>query len=169
MMTKYTAFEDGQMIATGDMAAMITAQRDALTRHVNLLIFDDATGKVRDVDTRDAPPPTRGRPKLGVKAREVTLLPRHWDWLSQQRGGASAAIRRLVEDARRNEAPNSKAGQNAAYAFLSSVAGDLPDYEEALRVLFAGDSEGFAAAITSWPADIQGYALRLLNAGRTAD
>src|SRR5262245_35394061 len=29
----------------------------------------------------------RGRPKLGVIAREVTLLPRHWDWLATQPGG----------------------------------------------------------------------------------
>ena len=87
-MTNYTAFEGFDVVATGDMTAMIAAQRAALPRGVNLLIYEDDTGQVRDVDLRDAPPPQRGRPKLGVKPREVTLLPRHWDWLADQRGGA---------------------------------------------------------------------------------
>ncbi len=98
-MTHYTAFEGPDIIATGDMTAMIAAQRAALPRGVNLLIYDDATGAVRDVDLRDAPPPQRGRPKMGVKSREVTLLPRHWTWLNEQKGGASAALRTLVDDA----------------------------------------------------------------------
>jgi len=79
-MTYFTAFEDHKIAAKGDMPAMITAQREAATRGVNLLIYDDTTGEVRDVDLRAAPPPARGRPKMGVKAREVTLLPRHWEW-----------------------------------------------------------------------------------------
>ena len=83
-MTLYTAFENQTVVAVGDMSAMIAAQRDASARGLNLLIYDDATGEVRDVDLRDAPPPARGRPKMGVKAREVTLLPRHWDWLRSQ-------------------------------------------------------------------------------------
>ena len=164
-MTNYTAFEDGKIVAIGDMSAMITAQRAFLPRGINLLIFDDASGKVRDVDLRDAPPPARGRPKLGVKAREVTLLPRHWEWLGQQRGGASAALRRLVEDAARADASkhDPKAGQNAAYSFLSAIAGDLPDYEEVLRALFSSETDRFAALIAAWPTDVQKYAMQLLT------
>ncbi|MEJ6398320.1 DUF2239 family protein [Yoonia sp. 208BN28-4] len=162
-MTHYTAFEGTQITAAGDMAAMIAAQRAAIVRGINLLIFDDATGQVRDVDLRDAPPPTRGRPKMGVKAREVTLLPRHWTWLSEQRGGASAALRRLVEDEMRRTAhqKDPKAARNAAYAFLSAIAGDLPHYEDALRHLFADKPDDFAAIATKWPNDIYRYAMRL--------
>ncbi len=162
-MTTYTAFDGQNRIATGDMAAMITTQRAAVPRGVNLLIFDDATGKARDVDLRDAPPPARGRPKLGVTAREVTLLPRHWDWLAQQRGGASAALRRVVEAEIRRTAgqPDPEAAKNATYAFLSAIAGDLPGYEEALRQLFAGQKEAFCALIAVWPDDIRSYARRL--------
>lgn len=162
-MARYSAFDGTNMIAQGDMTAMIAAQRVALPRGVNLLIFDDATGQVRDVDLRDAPPPARGRPKLGVKAREVTLLPRHWDWLGRQRGGASGALRRLVEEEMRRTAdqPDPRARQDATYAFLSAIAGDLPRYEDALRQLFAGDTTAFRGAIAGWPDDISRYALRL--------
>lgn len=162
-MTTYTAFDGPSIIATGDMAQMIAAQRAASENGVNLLIFDDASGKVRDVDLRDAPPPTRGRPKLGVTAREVTLLPRHWDWLGNQRGGASAALRRLVDGARKADQAqaNPKAAVMAVHSFLSSIAGDLPNYEEALRNLYAGDADGFASQIADWPADIRGYAHQL--------
>ena len=165
-MTRYTAFEDGQIVATGDMTAMIAAQRAASPRGVNLLIYDNASGNVRDVDLRTAPPPARGRPKLGVQAREVTLLPRHWDWLKQQRGGASAALRRLVEDALRADGAAEPAGQNAAYAFLSSIAGDLAGYEEAIRCLFAGDADGFGTHTATWPEDIRVYAQQLWTGKR---
>lgn len=162
-MTHYTAFEKFEIVATGDMAAMIAAQRAALPRGVNLLIYEDTTGQVRDVDLRTAPPPARGRPKMGVKSREVTLLPRHWAWLADQKGGASAALRNLVDDAiwaqggRRSDA----ARQKTAYAFLGSIAGDLPGFEAMSRALFASDWVGFAASMDDWPADVRRYALRL--------
>lgn len=162
-MTYFTAFEGHQRVATGDMAAMVAAQRAAAPRGVNLLIYLDTTGEVRDVDLRDVPAPAPGRPKLGVKAREVTLLPRHWAWLSSQTGGASAVLRRVLDAAiaaqggQRSDAER----QAAAYAFLSSMAGDLPQFEEVTRALFAADWDGFAARMADWPADIQTYALKL--------
>jgi hypothetical protein len=141
-----------------------------------VFIFDDATGRVIDFDTRGtdaevvarlAPaaeePRGRGRPKLGVVAREVTLLPRHWDWLSTQPGGASVALRKLVEQARRSsgDADRRRATQEAAYRFLSAVAGDLPGFEEAARALFAYDRRGFGDRIAAWPEDVRDHAVKL--------
>ncbi|MCU0633399.1 MAG: DUF2239 family protein [Gemmatimonadaceae bacterium] len=106
----------------------------------------------------------RGRPRLGVVPREVTLLPRHWAWLSAQRGGASAALRRLVDDARRADdgsAAAREATQQAAYTFMRDMAGDSPGFEEALRALFAGDLDRMAAHMAAWPADVRAHALRL--------
>ena len=162
-MTLYTAFENQTVVATGDMSAMVAAQRDASARGLNLLIYDDATGEVRDVDLRDAPPPTRGRPKMGVKAREVTLLPRHWDWLRSQKGGASAVLRSLVDQEIKATAGarSDHERQSVTYAFISSIGGDLPDFEEATRKLFANDWMGFATLIANWPSDVRDYALRL--------
>lgn len=162
-MTTFTAFENHTLVAQGDMNAMISAQREALPRGVNLLIYDDSTGKVRDVDLRDAPPPSRGRPKMGVKAREITLLPRHWDWLSGQKGGSSAVLRRLVdaEISKAAGARHDNERQTTTYAFMSSIGGDLPDFEEAARRLFANDWMGFATIIARWPADVRNYALHL--------
>lgn len=104
-----------------------------------------------------------GRPKLGVVAREVTLLPRHWDWLNQQSGGASVAIRKLVEEARRAAVGKDRIrkSQEATYRFLSAIAGNLPDFEEATRALFAGDGDRFDTLIKSWPIDIRDYAQKL--------
>ncbi|MGO3742327.1 DUF2239 family protein [Kerstersia sp.] len=105
----------------------------------------------------------RGRPKLGVVAREVTLLPRHWEWLATQPGGASVALRKLVEDARRTGAAKDlrRQAQERAYHFMSAVAGDLPGYEEATRALFAGDALKMSEQISAWPEDVRAYALRL--------
>ena len=96
---------------------------------------------------RTAPAPRGpGRPKLGVVAREITLLPRHWEWLAQQTGGASVAIRKLVDEARRATATTaiaSASAQEAAYRFMSAMAGNLPHFEEAIRALFADDPRRF--------------------------
>lgn len=104
-----------------------------------------------------------GRPKLGVVAREVTLLPRHWDWLAAQPGGASQALRRLVDAARRADGgtTDNRTAREAAYRFLSALAGDLPGYEEAMRALFAGDGASFAGYMAAWPADIRDHGLKL--------
>ncbi len=105
----------------------------------------------------------RGRPKLGVVAREVTLLPRHWDWLGSQPGGASITLRRLVEDARRTTGPQHqvRAAHEAAYRFMSAMAGDLPGFEEAIRALFAADRDRFEDQVAAWPVDVREYATRL--------
>ena len=112
----------------------------------------------------------RGRPKLGVVAREVTLLPRHWDWLNQQTGGASVALRKLVEEARRGgEAQQqTRVAMECAYRFMAGIAGDQSNYEEATRALFAGDSQRFSALITTWPADVSKHLVHLAQAAFSA-
>ncbi|MEB2532079.1 DUF2239 family protein [Burkholderia sp. BCCIQ04B] len=105
----------------------------------------------------------RGRPKLGVVSREVTLLPRHWEWLGAQPGGASVALRKLVEDARRTHAAadRHRDAQARAYHFMSAIAGDLPGFEEAARALYANDPARLAELIAGWPDDVRDHALAL--------
>lgn len=107
----------------------------------------------------------RGRPRLGVVAKEVTLLPRHWAWLSAQRGGASATLRRLVEEARKSSGRRDEVrrSQDAAYRFMSAMGGDLPGYEEAIRALFAGDAARFDAHTAAWPSDLREHARGLAS------
>jgi hypothetical protein len=175
------AFDGARLIASGPLTEVAVAVKAALAAGAAgpALTFDDATGAVVDLDLRgadaevvarlgakedDAPAPRgRGRPKLGVVAREVTLLPRHWDWLAAQAGGASVALRRLVDAARRADDGATEAAQAkaAAYRFMQALAGDFSGFEEAVRALFAGDREAFAARIAAWPPDVQAYAKRL--------
>ena len=105
-----------------------------------------------------------GRPKLGVVAREVTLLPRHWDWLGSQPGGSSVALRKLVEVARRDAVVKDRVRRCSAagYRFMATMAGDQPAFEEASRALFAGDRAAFDALIAAWPADIQTHLKKIL-------
>lgn len=169
------------MLASGDLPTVAVAARVELDRDewAQILIFDNDTGELRELDLRGtaaevlarlAPPdaaaeePRRaGRPKLGVVAREVTLLPRHWDWLASQPGGASVVLRRLVEQARlaSTDRDRRRRAQEAAYRFLNAAAGNQPGFEEALRALFADHAERFAAASAAWPADIRAFAHRL--------
>jgi uncharacterized protein len=168
-MNPVTAFLGDLIVARGE--------RTAVTRELERLypddlgaisVFDDGTGRVVDLDYWDAAasaPPSprrRGRPSLGVAAREVTLLPRHWDWLSSQSGGASAAIRRLVEDASR-EAPGPKEKRDCAYRFMSHMCGDRPGYEEALRALYRGDEAKLQTLVADWPRQIRAYLKELLD------
>jgi hypothetical protein len=183
-----TAFDGGRRLASGALADVARAVARALAAGAAgpLLVFDDATGHVIDLDTRgseddvaaryatraapraaaraaprpEAPEPRGpGRPKLGVVAREVTLLPRHWDWLAAQPGGASAALRRLVEEARARGAPADRArrGREVAYRVMHALAGDRPGFEAAARALFAGDRAGVRAAAARWPSDVRGH------------
>ena len=154
-----------------------------------IIIFSDATGRSLDLDLRgtddeiiarlpvsaspapDTPatePRGRGRPKLGVVAREVTLLPRHWEWLDAQPGGASVALRKLVDDARRasGDRDRSRAARDAAYHFMSTMAGNLANFEEASRALFADDRRRFAGLIADWPVDIRDHIVRLAYSDR---
>ena len=139
-----------------------------------LLIFEDNTGRQVDLDCREppsapvAPPPVdeprrAGRPKLGVVAKEVTLLPRHWDWLGLQPGGASVTLRRLVDEARNVSAEKDRVrqAQEATYRFMSAMAGEEPGFEEAIRALFAGKRLRFNELILDWPVDVRDYAQQL--------
>ena len=112
-------------------------------------------------------PAARGRPRLGVVPREVTLLPRHWDWLATQPGGASVTLRRLVEQARKAGVAEEQArgARDLAYRFMSTMASALPGFEEASRALFAGDAQRFGECTAHWPADIVRHLRRLAAPG----
>jgi hypothetical protein len=171
----YTAFEGTRMLATGGLPEVALRAKEALDQGTGaaVLIFDDRTSRLMELDLRGQPdevlrrlepPPRRpGRPRLGVVAREVTLLPRHWEWLGQQPGGASVALRKLVEEARRthSEADRSRMAQEACYRFMHTMAGDRPGFEDAVRALYAGDGARFERLVQVWPRDIGDHALRL--------
>src|ERR1019366_544694 len=187
-----TAFEGFRRIASGDLAQVALKTKEVIDQGERgaVLIFDDATSELIEVDFRGAPedvlkrlPPAAspkpedaearrpGRPKLGVVAREVTLLPRHWDWLNTQPGGASVALRKLVEEARRTsgDKDRTRAAQEAAYHFMSAIAGDLPQFEEAARALFAYDRRRFSDLVAHWPEDVRDHAVKLAFADRDSD
>jgi hypothetical protein len=161
------AFAGHRLLSRGPASEVVAAVKAATDAGESVLAFDAATGRVVDLDLRgDAaavlarltPAPEEekrgpGRPKLGVTAREVTLLPRHWDWLAGQPGGASVALRKLVEGALKEaEGPDrARRAKEATYRFMTAIAGDLPGYEEATRMLFAGDWTAFDAAVEGWP------------------
>jgi hypothetical protein len=166
-------FAGPRLAARGDLAKVARAAH-ALGDE-SFVVFDEATGRALDLDVRGTaeevlarlgPPaskPARGRPKLGVTAREVTLLPRHWDWLATQPGGASAALRRLVDQARRvsGAADEVRHAQEVTYRVMTTLAGDLPHYEEATRALFANDRARFNLLTSGWPGDIGDYVREL--------
>jgi hypothetical protein len=173
----FAAFDGPTLLASGSRAEVALAVKRALDAGAGgpVLAFDSEGGQI-DFDTRGseaevlarlAPPPApprgRGRPKLGVVPREVTLLPRHWDWLATQPGGASVALRKLVEAARGGEQDRRRAARDAAYRFGSAMAGDLPNFEDAMRALYAGDIDGLKAHSAVWPADVRGHLLTLLE------
>ncbi|QGZ53556.1 DUF2239 family protein [Paraburkholderia acidiphila] len=143
-----------------DIEVRLAAQASGGEQHA---VAPNAPG---DEEAQEDAPRGRGRPKLGVVAREVTLLPRHWDWLGAQPGGASVVLRRLVDSARHaSEArERMRAAQEAAHRFMTALAGNLPDYEEALRALYAGERSRFEAANAPWPEDVRAYARELAQA-----
>jgi hypothetical protein len=175
-----------------------TAYADAAVNLV--VLFDDATGEHTMVDREELPEaphpwlaeklaeklaePARagesegdaakragpGRPKLGVVSREISLLPRHWAWLNEQPSGASAALRRLVDEARKTHArrDHARRTQNAAYKFLSVACGDLPDFEETARDLYEGRFDDASARVAGWPSDLVAHARRLFATAATA-
>lgn len=190
MYQRFTAFEGQRRLASGTLAEVALAVKRAASAPAPIIIFNDATGRSLDLDLRGsdeeivarlpkaAPEPetqaseprSRGRPRLGVVAREVTLLPRHWEWLNNQPGGASVALRKLVEDARRanGDRDRLRAARDAAYHFMSTMAGNLANFEEASRALFADDNRRFAGLIADWPADIRDHIVKLAFSDRAA-
>jgi len=176
----FVAFAGTTRIAAGPLAEVALEAKRALERDGSLgvLAFDADTGGVVDLDLRGTEAAVsaryalqrevsskRGRPKLGVVAREVTLLPRHWEWLARQPGGASVALRKLVEAARKtdSEGDATRARAEAAYRFMSAMAGDFSGFEEAARSLFAGDWGRLRLCIQDWPQDIRDQTLRYLQ------
>ena len=151
---RYSAFSGFAHLETGSLAQAYAASRG----NAEALIFDRETGRIVDIDPRFPPggeAPRPGRPKLGVVAREVTLLPRHWDWLASQPGGASVALRKLVEEASCNPKARSRARKDAIYRLATALVGDAPGYEEAMRAIYAGTREDFLAQIEAWPPDVR--------------
>ena len=180
MTLTHTAFLDGHRLSTGPLheVAVAALRAQQAQPQGQPLVFCNATGRSADLDLRGgedavatrytvaAPaqaPKGRGRPKLGVVAREVTLLPEHWDWLAAQPGGASVALRKLVHDARRHggERDRVRQARDRAYHAMSTLAGDLAGFEEASRSLFAGEMDRLAAQMAAWPPDVQAYVQQL--------
>ena len=189
-LTTCIAFEGKVRLAEGELVDVAAAVRHRLDQDdlAQVLVFDGQTSRVIDLDLRgsvqnvrdritsgsgtaeatgqsDNPETTRrpGRPKLGVVAREITLLPRHWEWLAAQPGGASVALRKLVEAARRDQGGSNRVrlARESCYRFMQAMAGDEPGFEEASRALFAGNETGFRESVSPWPADVAAHARRL--------
>jgi len=192
METTCTAFEGTRLIATGDLLTVALKVKTVVDRVERgpVLIFDDVNSELIEVDFRGTEEDVRqrlakttapadpaseirrgpGRPKLGVVPREVTLLPRHWEWLNRQPGGASVALRKLVEEARRaNQGKDRlRAAQEAAYKFMSAMAGNEPGYEEALRALFGHNESRFHQMVEAWPPAVRKQAAKLAAAAFAA-
>jgi len=176
----YSAFMGRKLLVSGMLDKVLRALKARFDRGTKtpILVFEDETGKQVDFDLRGALADVltryrpaiasigRGRPKLGVVAREISLLPRHWEWLEEQPNGASAALRRLIDEARTRNPDEQKArtAVHAAGRFLSVMAGNLPGYEEATRALYARDRKRFDELIREWPRDIRLHARQLASA-----
>ena len=189
---EFIAFEGGQRLAQGALAPVVLQVKAASQARplARFMVFNAHSSEVLDFDLRGTPEEVLarlavshpdaavphedaaatksgpGRPKLGVVAREVTLLPRHWAWLSSQPGGASVALRKLVEQARKDGQTQDqrRQSQEATYRFMSAMAGCLEGFEEAARALFAAEQARFEALLTPWPQDIQTHLLQLAQA-----
>jgi hypothetical protein len=174
----FTAFAEGHIVASGPLSAVLPAvKRRAARNGPMVLVFEDETGRQVDFDLRGtleeviaraappAPPQGRGRPKLGVASREVSLLPRHWEWLDDQSTGVSATLRRLVEEARKRDPAvhQQKRAMEAASRVMTAIAGNRPHFEEASRALFARDEAAFALHTRRWPADVRTHLGRMLE------
>jgi hypothetical protein len=192
MIPSFTVFEGQRRLLSGTLAEVALAlKRAGRPASAPIIIFSDASGRPIDLDLRGsddeivarlpnpAPPSPapeveateprgRGRPKLGVVAREVTLLPRHWEWLNAQPGGASVALRKLVDETRRTSGDRDRlrAARDAAYHFMSAMAGNLANFEEASRALFADDRRRFVGLIADWPVDIRDHIVKLAYSDR---
>ncbi|MBL8234105.1 MAG: DUF2239 family protein [Bryobacterales bacterium] len=172
----YTAFATGRRIGSGPLSAMLRQVKPHVDRldddaGAAIVVFNDETGQqvdfdwrgsIADVISRAAPKPTRtgpGRPKLGVVAREISLLPRHWEWLETQPNGASAAIRRLVDQARKQDGAEAESRRrvDACGRAMTVLAGNLPGFEDAYRALYAGANMRLWQEMEGWPPDVRNY------------
>lgn len=182
--THCTAFDGHRLIASGALADVVSATKLAIDAGTQgpVLIFDDASSRQVEVDFRgtvddvlarlttqpaaEAVARGPGRPKLGVVAKEVTILPVHWEWLAAQPGGASATLRRLIDEARRRhpERERARRASEAVDRFMLAMTGDLPGYEEASRAFWRREHERFDQLIDAWPADVRGHLRRLAAA-----
>lgn len=183
-----TAFSQNQKVAEGTLIDIVKTLKSQPAISTPILFFNDRSGIRLDINiesdeahiyamTIQAYPELndkvlpeeiikvkqRGRPKLGVVPKEITLLPRQWEWLATQPGGASSTIRRLVDEAKKigAVAETQRIKIESAYKFLSEIAGNLPNYEESLRALFANEKNKFEDLTSSWPKDIRQYAIKL--------
>ncbi len=176
--TMYTAFAGSQRIAAGNRDTILSDIKQYTdTNEARVLIFEDMTGKQVDFDfsgslddvlERGRARTVRmrpGRPKLGVVGREVSLLPRHWEWLEDQPNGISAAIRRLVDEARKREPGTQRARRlrDGIARFMWSMGGDLPHFEDATRALYGESDAQLEELIAAWPADVRDHVLRLVG------
>lgn len=176
----FVAFVGTELIARGSAEELLPVlkARQGREEAFPLLVFDRSTGRQVDFDLRGsledclarlspapAPKAGPGRPRLGVQAGEVTLLPRHWEWLAAQPLKASGTIRRLVEEAMSRVSPEEEAKRrrDAAGTFLWIMAGNLPGFEEASRALYAGRVEDLRTLMDAWPKDVREEALRMLE------
>jgi hypothetical protein len=189
----YVAFQGNHRLGLGTLGEVATLCFESKweDQRSRISVFEDESGRVVDVDlsgteaevqariagpkTGETPPnrPVQrkpGRPKLGVVSREVSLLPRHWAWLSEQRGGASATLRRLVELAKKNESPESiqRRVVDSAHRFLWDIAGDQPHFEEVSRALYAAKLDEVTALSAGWPEGIRHQLARYLARHRAA-
>lgn len=185
----YTAFIGNRCIASGGLAevARKLKELERIGEQEPVLVFSDVTGRLIELDLRGTVEEVverasltehrvaeeaearlkrgPGRPKLGVISREVTLLPEQWDWLDTQPGGASAALRRLVLTAKRSsrEKDQARQSQEAAYRFMTTMAGDFPGFEEALRAFYRRETNRLAEIIKAWPEDVRKHVERLVS------
>jgi len=171
----YTAFSDDRRLATGPLSEIEGTIRAAGLDPRRVLVFDDETGELAGLNTPRAwaralaapcplPSPSAG----GARVVEIRLLARHLAWLEAQSGGPSAAIRRLVDAARRDGVGRARQAKEAGYRFISMLAGDFAGYEEACRALFAGDGAHFDDATATWPRDVRDHGRRLARAALAA-
>jgi len=184
-----TAFAGHRRIASGVLTQVARKIKSVADRgeYDPILVFDDLTGELIEIDLRGTAdevverftrsektgativggPQKRGpgRPKLGVIPREVTLLPGQWDWLDEQPGGVSAALRRLVYEAKRScpETDRTRQSQDAVYRFMTTMAGDFPGFEEALRAFYRRDYQRFGSLVEAWPKDIRHHVEKLVS------
>lgn len=179
----YTAFEGKNLYVRGSLieVALKVKERLGSLSNSSILIFSDSSGKTMDLNfqgseqelvkrlsvfvSEETPKDLNGpgRPKLGVISREVSLLPRHWEWLASQSGGASATLRRLIEVEVKTTStnPSPKLVQERTYKVMNVMAGDLRGYEEALRALYKRDEKAFLKEIAQWPSDVRDYVTEL--------